>query len=247
MDMSIIIPALNEGHKIALDVRAAANFIMNHFDSGEIIVVDDGSSDDTAERANVPVPAAVRLQVIRYETNRGKGYAVRCGMLESSGRTVMFADSGLCVPYENALRGLTLLRQGCHLAHGSRKRKDSIIIRKHRTSRQLTSKLFLLFLKIWLKLPRHITDTQCGFKMYNGDVARELYAQLVSDGFLFDLETILRAKKQNYRICEFPVEWTADTDTRLQLTKMPTHVFSSLLHMRKELAKTTHQAKKERR
>ncbi|MBN1478970.1 glycosyltransferase [candidate division KSB1 bacterium] len=238
MDFSIIIPALNEGHKIAVDVRAAAEFIVNHFKSGQVIVVSDGSTDNTAEKARVPLPAAVQLKVLSYEINRGKGYAVRRGILESTGTYVMFADSGLCVPYNNALRGLALLQQGCHLAHGSRKRKDSIVVRKHRTSRQMTSKLFLLFLKIGLQLPRHITDTQCGFKMYNGDIARELYAELVSDGFLFDLETILRAKKKNYRICEFPVEWTADTDTRLELARMPTHILSSLLHMRKEMAKT---------
>ncbi len=120
MDFSIIIPALNEGHKIAADVLAAAEFISEHFESGEIIVVDDGSDDNTAEQAEVPVPDNIKLDVIRYEGNHGKGYAVRRGILTSSGEFVMFADSGLCVPYDNALRGLDLLRnKKCDLAHGS--------------------------------------------------------------------------------------------------------------------------------
>jgi len=238
MDFSIIIPALNEGHKIAADVLAAAEFISEHFDSGEIIVIDDGSSDDTAQQAEVPVPANVYLHVIRYDENRGKGYAVRRGMLESSGDYVMFADAGLCIPYDNALRGLSMLqRRECDIAHGSRKRKDSIIARPHLRSRQVASRLFLWFLKLWLRLPRHITDTQCGFKMYRGDAARDIYAECVSDGFIFDIETILRAARENYRIKEFPVEWTADTDSRLELAKMPFYLLKALWRLKKEIQK----------
>jgi dolichyl-phosphate beta-glucosyltransferase len=234
MDFSIIIPAFNEGHKIASDVMAAAEFLEEHFQSGEIIVVDDGSSDNTAEQAELPVPGNIRLHVIRNEVNRGKGYAVRRGINQSSGDYVMFADSGLCVPYDHALRGLALLRNNCDIAHGSRKRKDSVIVQPHLKSRRLTSWLFLLFLKIWLRLPSHITDTQCGFKMYKGDIARRLYAECTSDGFAFDIETILRARQKHYRICEFPVEWTADTDSRLVLAKMPKHLCRSLRQLKKE-------------
>jgi dolichyl-phosphate beta-glucosyltransferase len=236
MDFSIIIPALNEGHKIAADVLAAAEFLSEHFHSGEIIVVDDGSTDNTAEQAEVPVPDTVHLDVIRYEENKGKGYAVRRGILESSGDVVMFADSGLCVPYENALRGYHLLRnEKCDLAHGSRKRKDSVIVNPHLRSRRLVSWLYLLILRIWLKLPRHITDTQCGFKMYDGHAGRALYAKCTSNGFTFDIETILRAQQMGYKICEFPIEWTADTDTRLKLSRMPMHILKSFNQLRKEL------------
>ena len=238
MDFTIIIPAFNEGHKIAADVLAASEFIAAHFSSGEIYVVDDGSTDNTAEQAEVPVPDNIHLHIIRYEQNRGKGYAVRTGMLESSGDVAMFADSGLCIPYDNALRGLALLKESrCDIAHGSRKHKDTVIVRPHLKSRRLVSKLFTEFLKFWLRLPRDMTDTQCGFKMYKGDVAREIYAVCKSDGFLFDLETILRAQKKNYRICEFPIEWTADTDTRLILTKMPLYILMALPRLKRVLRK----------
>lgn len=236
MDFSIIIPAFNEGHKIATDVLAAAEFLSGNFNSGEIIVVDDGSSDDTAENAEIPTPAHIKLHVIRYEDNRGKGYAVRRGILESRGDEVLFADSGLCIPYENALRGHRLLQSGvCEIAHGSRKRNDSLIVKPHTKSRQITSSLFLWFLRLWMHIPGHLTDTQCGFKMYKGDVARELYNECTSTGFTFDIETILRAKQKGYRIEEFPVEWTADTDTRLILSKMPLQIFFSLWRLRREL------------
>ena len=236
MDFSIIIPAFNEGNKIATDVLAAAEFIADHFKSGEIIVVDDGSTDDTAKNAETPTPANISLHVISYDNNRGKGYAVRRGMLESKGNYVMFADSGLCIPYENALHGFKLINSGvCDIAHGSRKRTDSVIVKEHLKSRQVTSKLFLWFLRTWMKLPRHLTDTQCGFKLYNGDVGRNIYAECKNDGFIFDIETILRATQNGYRIEEFPVEWTADTDTRLVLAKMPQHVFASLRALKKDL------------
>jgi len=236
MDFSIIIPAFNEGPKIATDVLAAAEFLGENFNSGEIIVVDDGSTDDTAENAEIPTPANVNLHVIRYDDNRGKGYAVRRGILESRGDEVLFADSGLCIPYENALRGRRLLRSGvCDIAHGSRKRPDSRIVKSHLKSRQLASTLFLWLLRLCMHIPRHLTDTQCGFKMYKGDVARIIYSECKSTGFTFDIETILRAQKKGYRIEEFPVEWTADTDTRLVLSKMPLRILVSLCRLKREL------------
>lgn len=236
MDISIIMPAFNEGNKIATDVLAAAEFIADHFKSGEIIVVDDGSTDDTAKNAEAPTPQNVSLHVISYENNRGKGYAVRQGILESKGDYAMFADSGLCTPYENALHGFKLIQSGvCDIAHGSRKRPDSVIVKEHLKLRQVTSILFLWFLHTWMKLPKHLTDTQCGFKLYNGIVGRNIYGQCKDDGFIFDIETILRASKNGYRIEEFPVEWTADTDTRLVLAKMPRHIFASLRALIKDL------------
>ena len=239
MDFSIIIPVFNEGRKIATDVQAASEFLSTHVDAGEILVVDDGSSDDTAQQAKLPVPSNVSLRVIRYEKNRGKGHAVRTGMLASIGTFVMFADSGLCIPYENALRGLKQLKSGqCDLAHGSRKRADSVIVRPHLKSRRLASWLYLWFLRIYMRIPRHLTDAQCGFKMYKGEVARQIYGECISDGFTFDIETILRAQQYGYRICEFPVEWTADPDSRLKLSKMPFYIFKSLRRIKHELKRS---------
>ena len=237
MDISIIIPALNEAAKIKYDILAAAAFIRRRFSSGEVIVIDDGSDDDTASVAQaVVVEEPVVLHVIRYPQNRGKGFAVRTGIQTSRGDWVMFADSGLCIPYDNAMLGLNQLQNNdCQLAHGSRKREDSFIEQQHLKTRRLPSILLPLFLRWYMGIPRYLTDTQCGFKIYNGDIARELYNAAIVDGFMFDVEIIVRALRRGYTICEFPVTWSADPDTRLQISRMPMQMLKELHRIKHEL------------
>ena len=239
MDLSIIIPAYNESRKITQDVEGAAAFLKHHQLTGEIIVVDDGSKDNTAEAARtVRVPANVQLNVIRYEEHRGKGYGVRTGINASSGKYVMFADSGSCVPYEDTLRGLDLLRDGvCDIAHGSRKMRGCHIDKAQSFYRRLCSKMFHWLVIRDMGIPAEFTDTQCGFKMYKGDVARHLYAEAVTDGFTFDIEIIMRAQREGYRIKEFPIDWTCDRDSRLSPTRNSWRVLSELLTIRRIMPK----------
>lgn len=237
MNLSIIIPAYREGHKIQHDVEAAAAFLVRHGLKGEIIVVDDGSPDDTRDvAAAVPVPPEVQRRVIRYEPHRGKGCAVRTGVMASRGQYVMFADVGLCVPFDNALRGLELLRNGeCEIAHGSRKLASSVQFRRQRLYRRFLSWLFRLIVRVFMGVPSRLTDTQCGFKVYRGDVARELYAQCVADGFMFDIEILLRALKKGYRVLEFPVEWRCDWDSRLKPARNSVATLSELAEIKRRL------------
>ena len=217
-DLSIVVPTYNEAHKVALDIDAAARFLLEEKLTGEIIVSDDGSADGTVASARACVVSPpVTLKVIEQPANRGKGAAVRAGMIASSGRFVMFADSGVCIPYAQAMRGLTLLREGkCEIAHASRKRTDSVITHPQPFYRRVLSRVFRTAVDTYMGLPYRLTDTQCGFKLYEGALARKLYAECLTDGFLFDLEIILRAKKLNARICEFPVTWSCDPDSRLR-------------------------------
>jgi len=237
MDLSIVIPAFNEGLKVARDVAAAATFLVGAKLSGEILVVDDGSSDHTAEAAEViPVPSGVERRVIRLPRNQGKGAAVKAGVLASRGDYVMFADSGVCVPFENALVGLEMLRRGeCDLAHGSRKMATSVIKVRQRWHRRVMSRLFRWAAGMAVGVPADLTDTQCGFKIYRGDVARELFADCQSAGFLFDVEILLRGLKHGYRVKEFPVEWRCDLDSRLKPARTGLKVASELMAIKKRV------------
>lgn len=238
MDLSIIIPAFEEEKKIARDVQAAAQFLEGNGLQGEILVVDDGSEDNTSQAARaVEIPPGVKLHVIRCEQHRGKGHGVRTGMRASTGRYAMFADCGLCIPYGNALQGLEMLKNGdCDLAHGSRRHIESDILQDQPWHRRLLSRTFKATVRAILGVPRQLTDTQCGFKLYKGDVARELYGECITDGFMFDIEIILRADKKGYRIGEFPVEWACDPDSRLSVTRTPWPVLAELYRLKRAMA-----------
>ena len=238
MDLSIVIPAYEESRKIARDIKAAANFLAGHQFTGEIIVVDDGSKDNTAETAkNVEIPPDIKLKVIRYEHHRGKGYAVCSGIGQTSGQYVMFADSGCCVPYEDTLRGLELLKKDtCDIAHGSRKMRGCHIDKAQSLYRRICSRIFHWFVIRDMNIPPELTDTQCGFKIYKGDIARHLYSECITDGFAFDIEIIVRAQKEGYRIKEFPIDWACDRDSRLSPTRSSWRVLSDLLNIKRSMA-----------
>ncbi|NDD29113.1 MAG: glycosyltransferase [Proteobacteria bacterium] len=214
LDLSVVIPAFQEGRKIGRDIRAADAFLRARGLRGEIIVVDDGSADDTAERARHLQDEVANLFVMSYSPNRGKGYAVRRGVERARGDIVMFADAGLCVPYDAALQGLALLwLDMCDVAHGSRRARGGAR-RAQPLLQRVGSQIHRWLVHLIMGVPLRISDTQCGFKLYKREVARRLYGEVITDGFMFDVEAIMRALQHNLRILEFPVPFSNDTDTR---------------------------------
>jgi len=239
MKLSIVIPAYEESKKIADDIRAAAEFLRKNAFAGEIIVVDDASKDGTAQAAGNINPTELKgaeLKVIRYEAHRGKGYAVRTGITQTTGDYVMFADSGCCVPYDDAIRGLDMIKNGsCDIAHGSRKMKGTNILKQQGIYRHICSMLFHWFAIVVMRMPAKLTDTQCGFKIYRGDVARHLYSECETGGFMFDIEMILRALREGYRIKEFPIDWACDRDSRLSPARSLRRILGELMRIKKTL------------
>jgi dolichyl-phosphate beta-glucosyltransferase len=239
--LSIVIPAYNEQDKIKRDILSTNHFLVSEGISGEIIVVDDGSTDETAVKAK---KAADEIQtpcfVEKLEKNYGKGRAVRTGILKSQGQYVLFADSGVCVPFAEIQTGFDLIVSGqCQIAHGSRKLSGGHILRPQSFYRRVCSKLFHWFLIHDIKKLGNLTDTQCGFKVYHGDIARELYAQSNFDGFMFDIEIILLALAKGYVIREFAVDWTCDPDSRLKPAHEVFIVLKDLLKLKRKFQSIT--------
>lgn len=234
--LSIVIPVYNEENKIAQDILAADRFLVSENLSGEIIIVDDGSTDQTSTRAQktaatIQTPCVVE----RLEQNYGKGRAVRAGVLKSRGDYVLFADSGVCVPFAETLLGLELIRSGhCQIAHGSRKLSGCHILRPQSMYRKICSRLFHWFLIHDIKLLGNLTDTQCGFKVYRGSVARELYAESRIARFMFDIEIILLALAKGYTIKEFAIDWTCDLDSRLKPTREAFDVLREAIKLKRQ-------------
>ena len=228
--------------KIESDLLEIMGYCRNNLHSiihtTEVIVVDDGSQDMTAERVlnfKKKYPE-LSLKLISYSNNRGKGYAVKIGMLESQGRYCLFADSGCCVPLTYIQNGIQLLEQGADIVIASRGLENSQIIIKQPLYRQMGSRLFSCFIKNLMGI-NFVKDTQCGFKFFKNEVAHKIFSQLMIDGFMFDIEVLIKGKQYGYKIVEFPVQWSNDSDTRFKPVSGSWHNFRELVRVWQSLKK----------
>jgi dolichyl-phosphate beta-glucosyltransferase len=211
--LSVVIPCYNEAGKVENDIRAALEYFGSQPYSFELILVDDGSADGTGPLLEAACRAAgPHARAICYRPNRGKGCAVRTGMLQATGRYRLFADAGLCVPYSETGKGLSLLETGADVAIASRKLAQSQVTEKQAGYRRIGSSVFGLLVRGWMGL--RYSDTQCGFKLFTAQAAERLFSAARIDGFMFDAETLINARKFGLTVKEFPVEWRADPDSR---------------------------------
>jgi dolichyl-phosphate beta-glucosyltransferase len=206
--LSVVIPCFNEAGKIETDIQAALDYLSARPYSFELILVDDGSADGTA----TILENSSGARAICYRPNRGKGHAVRTGMLQATGRYRLFADAGLCVPYSEIEKGLALLEGGADVAIGSRKMAESQVVEQPAGYRRIGSSVFGMLVRNWMGL--RYSDTQCGFKLFTANAAERLFSAARIDGFMFDAETLINARKFGLTVKEFPVEWRADPDSR---------------------------------
>lgn len=215
--LSVIIPAYNEEKKISQDIEAVFKYFSESSINGELIIINDGSKDQTYSTASSFKTKFPSLKIITYEKNKGKGYAVKTGVLQSSGEYVLVADSGLCVPFKLANTGLELLKKGNDIALGSRRAvndKKAKIIVQQPIYRKLGSKLFHFLLTTTSLIPKDIQDTQCGFKLFKREVAYNIFKKLITEKFMWDIEMLRIANKEKDKIAVFPVEWSNDPDTK---------------------------------
>ncbi len=205
--LSIVIPAYNERTRLP----ATLDRVIGYMSAGvwkhwEIIVVDDGSSDGTAEVAEAAHDANASVRVLRNPGNRGKGYAVRNGMLASKMDWRLLTDADLSAPIEELEKLWNAVKNGqAEVAIGSRALDRSLIGVHQPGLRENAGKVFNLMMQVLIGLRIH--DTQCGFKLFRGDVASQVFKRQKIERFGFDVEALFLARKLGFHITEVPVRW----------------------------------------
>ena len=229
--ISIVIPAYNEQTRLPETLRRVTQYLQeSNWAFREILVVDDGSTDATADAANAIARANPEIQVLHNPGNRGKGYSVRHGMLKARGEWRLFSDADLSAPIEELEKLWCEVEQGkSEIAIGSRAIDRSLIGVHQPGHRETLGRIFNAVMRAATGL--HISDTQCGFKLFRGDVAEDVFSRQNLERFGFDAEVLYIAARRGYHIAEIPVRWNHVDGSKVgMLTGL--HAFGELLEIR---------------
>ncbi len=229
--ISIVIPAYNEEKRIKGSLSETCAFLNNSGWNYEIIVVDDGSSDGTSQIVESMVTYFPNVTLVRYEKNKGKGHALRTGVLLTKGDFVLVMDADLSTPIEELQKLMPHLSGGgFDIAIGSRALALSDIIKKQPWWRRGMGKTFNQIVK--MLVIGGFSDTQCGFKLFTGDVARNLFLEAKIDRFAYDVEILARAKRKGCGIKEVPIRWIDSPESRVDPMKDSLKMLADLVRIR---------------
>lgn len=228
-DVSVVIPAFNEEKRIGPTIERIRSFCPQHCRLHEIVVADDGSRDGTVALAESLSTKALPVRVLASPVNRGKGDAVRRGMLGAEGGAVLFSDADLSTPIEELDKLFPQLR-AVPVVIGSRAVSDSDLARHQPLHRELAGRTFNLFFQTLVL--RGIRDSQCGFKLFTRAAAQEIFPRVTLEGFGFDVEVLYLARKLGYPIAEVGVRWLDDRDSKVRLWRDAPRMFSDLVRVR---------------
>ena len=237
-ELSIIIPAYNEEKRLSRTVTRIRDYFASHnavaggflIGDVEIIVVDDGSTDGTANVVEDLARQMPELRLVRNQGNRGKGFSVKHGMLEARGRIALFTDADLSSPIEESGKLFTALAAGNDVAIGSRALDRSLIAVRQSRFREIAGMIFNGFVRVITGLPFH--DTQCGFKAFVRDRIRIVFEQQRIERFGFDPEILFIAKRHGLRCVEVPVRWAHDEGTKVHVFRDSLLMFGDLVVIR---------------
>lgn len=230
VDLTIVVPAYNEERRLGPTLQSLIADLRARNLRWEIVVVDDGSRDRTAEVARSLGDSAVR--VLRYTPNRGKGRAVRTGMLAGTGAVLGFMDADLSTGLAAMDRALAILEKGdADIVIGSRAAEGAKIVVRQPRYRQVASRIFNVIQRT-LSGVRGYHDTQCGFKFLKANAAKDIFSRARIDGFMFDIELLVLADRLGYRVAEMPVTWTDDPASRLRIVRDTLRMFRDLVRIR---------------
>ncbi len=235
LDLSVVVPAFNEGGRIAGTVLALARHVDQVGLTWELIVVDDGSSDDTADLVRGLCAADPRVTLLRLPRNLGKGAAVRAGMLAARGARRLFSDADLSTPPGELSLLWRALDEGADIAIASRGLRSSDLRVRQSALREGMGRTFNLLVR-GLAL-RGLSDTQCGFKLFRGAAAEHVFAQSELDGFAFDVEVLSLARRAGLVVREIPVEWAHRSHSKVSPWLDSARMLRDLLKVRRRLGR----------
>ena len=227
---SIILPAYNESARISATLDKILAHAAERAWSVEVMVVNDGSNDNTATIVRDYARKHAVLRLLENPGNRGKGYSVRNGMLHATGDILLFSDADLSSPIEEADKLFSAIAKGADIAIGSRWVNRRLQIRRQPLYRRLFGRVFNLALRIILGL--QYKDTQCGFKAFTRRSAQAVFPLQKIERWGFDPEILYLARKFGFTVCEVPVAWSHREGTRIHPLRDGIRMFSELLKVR---------------
>lgn len=228
--LSIVIPAYNEVQRIGPALVGIISYFAARRFRGEIIVADDGSTDATSAEALKIIGGGSDGLVLTLPGNRGKGRAVREGVLASSGEYVLFCDADMSVPIGTTDRVLELLASESDVVIASRALEGSDIRIRQTRLRESMGRTFNRLARMLMKID--LRDTQCGFKGFRRSAAMTLFSDLKTEGFAFDVEVLMKARALGYRISEIPVVWCDSRPSRVDIVRSSCRMLRELAGIR---------------
>jgi dolichyl-phosphate beta-glucosyltransferase len=232
--LSIIIPAYNEAERLPGYLSEVRDELDRMNIDAEILVVDDGSQDDTAAYVKSVARQDPRVYLLAQPYNQGKGNAIQRGMLEARGHQLLFADADGATPFREVRHLLAAADAGHEIAIGSRRTSSDAATRERTGLRALMGQMFYSFVN-FLAVPG-INDTQCGFKLFRRDCARELFADLNESGWAFDVEVLYRAQLTGYGIAEVAVDWHEVDGSKVNPVQDAIRMFIAVFRIRRNNA-----------
>jgi glycosyltransferase involved in cell wall biosynthesis len=227
---SIVIPAYNEGARLGTTLEKVLAHVAERGWDAEIIVVNDGSRDNTAEIVRAYEQRDPRMHLLENPGNRGKGFSVRNGMLHAQGEILLFSDADLSSPIEESGKLFAALAQGADVAIGSRWLQSHLQTQRQSLHRQLFGRIYNLMLRFALGLG--FKDTQCGFKAFTRRAGETIFPRQQIERWGFDPELLYLAKKFHFKVAEVPVEWAHAEGTRLNPLRDGAKMFVEMLRIR---------------
>ena len=231
--LTLVIPAFNEAARLPQSLVELQRHSSGWDFPYEIIVVIEPSSDHTVELAKAAAKSFPELKVIANPVHRGKGFAVRTGMLAANGELVFFTDSDLSTPLTDLDRAVALFKAqpDIDVIVGSRKHPDSQILQHQSPMRELMGNTFNRLVRALAGFK--FLDTQCGFKGFRADAAREIFERAQIDGFSFDVEVLLLAETMNFVVMEVPVHWSNSPESKVKVVGDSLKMLRDLFQVRK--------------